>query len=396
MTDDLSLTTENTSNEVEYEPSESVEESARALYEEVIGDAGEETDKSSARGEGAAEKPTELNDVSKAASLLAKSRKAKTGKQAEQGGTAQVVKPELSGETGKLQPPQGWSVENKEWFNRQSREVQEENLRQYKGMQGQFTKLSQDLNREKTRYSNVNQTIDNYVSKWGRKGWTPEVVSAELFATHDRLLAEDTRVSEVARIMKDTSTTLEEVHAYLTGSAPAHQPAQQQQSGLTREEVARIVREEREGLTREQAEVAAAQEIDQLRHEQDGNGRYIYPELWDPNNTQGNHWNVLTWQRVQPLIEAARKTNPGLSMREITRRSLDTLRLLDGGQSTGSPSPTATRLTQADEIAKARSASVSVRPRGNGAIPTMTSAKKGESVKESAEALWATFNNSSH
>lgn len=366
--------------EVEGE-TESPEESARAVLD-ALGVDDEETNKPLDGSAGKETKP--VSEISKAASTLAKSR----SKKGETQETGQQVAP--------LKPPQGWTVENKEWFLKQPREAQEEHLRQYQNVQSSFTKYTQEMQREKQEYGQFREALKTKLPEWGLSGISAGQALTELISVQDMLVKDKFRGFQ--HLLQTTGTTLDELIDHFAGdSRQQYQPAQQQNQQLTREEIANIIRAENQAMQQQTAQQrdqqSAATELEQLRQEIGPDGRYRYPELWDANNITGNYWNNATWQRVQPLIEAARKINPNQRFGDTVKGSLETLRILSGNSGNPSPAP-AQRFSQADELTKIRDASVSVRPRGNGAIPTMTQAKRGETAAESAAAILEMFNKS--
>lgn len=368
--------------EVEGE-TESPEESARAVME-ALGGLDEETDKPLDGSTSQEAKP--VSEISKAASVLAKSR----SKKGESQETGQQVAP--------LQPPQGWDVKSKEWFLKQPREAQEEHLKQYHNVQSYFTKQSQELQREKQEYGQFREALKTKLPEWGLSGISAGQALTELISVQDMLVKDKMKGFE--HLLRTTGTTLNELVEHFAGgdSREVYGQPQPENQQLTREEIANIIRAENQAIQQQTAQQreqqTAAAELEQLRQEIGPDGRYKYPELWDAANITQNYWNNATWQRVQPLIEAARKTNPGQRFGDYVRSSLETLRILQGSAGSPSPAQPAQRFSQADELTRIREASVSVRPRGNGAIPTITQAKRGETPAESAAAILEMFNKS--
>jgi hypothetical protein len=388
MTDAISTNTETIENDegkefldVEGE-TESPEESARAVLDAL----GVDDEKTNESLDGSSSKETKpANEISKAASTLARSRSKKGETQA-----AEVD------QTAPLQPPQGWDVKSKEWFLKQPREAQEEHLKQYQNVQGYFTKQTQEIQRERQEYGQFREALKTKLPEWGLSGISAGQALTELISVQDMLVKDKFKGFE--HLLRTTGTTLDELIDHFAGdNRQQYQPAQQQNQQLTREEIANIIRAETQAMQQQTAQQreqqAAATELEQLRQEIGPDGRYRYPELWDANNITGNYWNNATWQRVQPLIEAARKINPNQRFGDTVKGSLETLRILSGNSGNPSPAP-AQRFSQADELTRVRDASVSVRPRGNGAIPTMTQAKRGETPAESAAAILEMFNKS--
>lgn len=389
MTDEKLMTMETSESEegkefleVEGE-TESPEESARAVME-ALGGLDEEANKPLDGGTSQETKP--VSEISKAASVLAKSR-SKKGESQEAG---QQVAP--------LQPPQGWDVKSKEWFLKQPREAQEEHLKQYQNVQGYFTKQTQEIQRERQEYGQFREALKTKLPEWGLSGISAGQALTELISVQDMLVKDKMKGFE--HLLRTTGTTLNELVEHFAGgeSQEVYGQPQQRNQQLTREEIANIIRAENQAMQQQTAQQreqqTAAAELEQLRQEIGPDGRYKYPELWDAGNITQNYWNNATWQRVQPLIEAARKTNPGQSFGNLAKSALETLRILQSTAGSPSPAQPAQRFSQADELTRIREASVSVRPRGNGAIPTITQAKRGETPAESAAAILEMFNKS--
>lgn len=379
------------SDDLETEPTfgdaktESAEESARAILDELGAFSDEEADKSVSGSEGQeAEEPAKV-DASEAARILANSKRGNKGKK------RQVVEAKeldaanaalVEGSTpARIEPPARFPVEKKEWFNRQPREVQEEVTKGWGEIESHTTKMWQELNRQSQRYGQLEQVVNHYLPQWGMRGMTDVQAISELCAAQDMIIKDPLKAYDL--MLRKSGITPEQLYEYRNGNGAQNvQPAPQPQNNfLTREELLRTLAERDQFIQGQSALGAAQAEIRQVQNELNSEGGYLYPELHSEAHLQ----------RVKPLVEDLRKTQPGISWAEATKRAVHTLRLLSGN--VGSPSSNGSRLPQQSDIERARAASVSVRPRGNGVIPTTTRAKPGESARESAEAVLAMFNN---
>lgn len=409
MTDENMMTSETLSTEGgDFETgaiqTESVEDSARAVIEELGGISVDGDEPTEPEGE---EKHTIA--PSEAARILARSKggaKKGKGEQAK----AKAEKRELSispkeqpgANQEKVEPPQRLSVADKEWFLKQPIEAQRGLRQAYDNLEGHFTKRLQDVQREAEEVREVRDVIKQYRSIWHGRGISEGQAIRELAATGEAIRTKPDET--IANLVKVTGVPLERIAQLLGGQAPHQGQAQYQQpaqpqSLLTRDDVLRIL-QEREHQSSFQTETQrATQEYEQVRNELTPDGRYLYPELWDPN--AHGYWSAAYLARVQPLVESLQKTHPGLAHGEKLKRAIHTLRMLDGHQvppaqtTNGSPSLQSSRLPNREqEIATARNAAVSVRSRGNGLIPAVTQADKPESVEESARATLAAFRSS--
>lgn len=409
MTDDTMTMTEDLSNdsEGEGEPigAESVEDSARAVLEELGGSV--ETDDDIQGSEGAAGEKPAIN-ASEAASILARSKRKGKGEQvAEKVGRREVKlaqpnpKPEAAaGQPEEVELPQRLSPDDRLWLKKQPVEAQKMYVRAINNLEGAYTKKHQDLARVQSRYEHLDRNLEPYVHEWAEQGLTKEAAILQLAAAN-RAIRQDP-VAALDRLMQQTGVTPEHVHARRTGAAPQQHAQQsvQPSQGLTVADLDRIL-QEREQQTQQAADVqSATTDYERVRVELGPNGSYLYPELWDANNPQQAYWNAAFLQRVQPLVIEARKTHPGISWGEALKRAVNTLRVLGGQQpapmTSGSPSPVTPRLTSEQQATNVRNASVSVRSRGNGVIPSTAVATQRESYEDSARAVLAMFTNNSH
>jgi len=82
-----------------------------------------------------------------------------------------------------------------------------------------------------------------------------------------------------------------------------------------------------------------------------------------------------------------RKTQPNIPWGEAFKRVVQQLRVFDG-KYTGSPSAASSPKLPTNDIQRVKNASVSVRGRGNPAIPNSAIAKRGESLDDSIAAVF--------
>lgn len=287
-------------------------------------------------------------------------------------------------------PPQEWPMADKEQFNQLPPVAQKQSLEFYKRAVAQTTKVWQELRRKESYVGAVGDVIQRYQTKWGEAGMTAPQAIEELAATRENLITNPHQT--LNNLMLKLGVTPEEIYEMRQGGrAPAapqqrnQQPAQQ--NSLTRDDVLRIL-QENSARTSEQQEITSGQAlVEKLRNQVTQDGRYFYPELQRDNPAI---------ERIKPLADAIKKAQPDLPWDEVTLRAIRADRHAHGTVAPGSPSPNSPRLPSAEETQRIRSASVSVRGRGNPTVPTRTPAKAGESVQQTLERNVAALFNSSH
>ena len=377
MTDEKETTTEASSSDY-LEQDASLEQAIADSISELGGNEAK-TDEPVEGVEGPAKSARDYDlTASEAASILAKSKnkgpKRRTVEIAKVDGAPTAVektpletKVEVpTGEGVKLDAPAQWNAADKEWFAKQPPEIQRNATKWFKDAQSNATRIAQDLMRRAKPYEEIERLTQAYLPQWGREGITPTQGIVQAVSMYHTLMTNP--LEHVKTIMAASGLT----PAHLTGQ-PAQQAAPQQQNNqLTAEQVQSMIAASL-GQTQTQQEVYQARaEVDQVARLQDAAGRHLYPELHDPQTKLG----------LTDLVEAARRREPGISWGEATKRAIHTQRLL-----TGNPGPVAqaaNRLTpQPNELEKVKGAAVSIRPRGNGNIPTTSADKPGTSLEDS-------------
>lgn len=368
----------------ENEPAEveSVDETARAVWEELSKEPDDQAADDELHGNQGQDdkKPDDATDVSKAASTLAKARKGKKRQVVEKEDlepTTQQQQAQQQSPAQKHEAPQRFNAQEKEWFNKLEPTVQKHVAEIVNNFEGHRTKGLQEIAAAKQHYGAIDELVRTYTPKWNLQNMHPVAALRELCAVQDLIVADP--VSGCAEVLRRAGVSLEDLAAYAQGGQ-VRQPAQRpQNSQLTRDDIVAVLRQEMQQAQQQQTLQGAVAEVRNLSSEMDQSGRYLWPELHDSNRIEG----------LKPLVDYCRRTTPGLSWSEATKQAI----LLTRGQPAASGSPTngGPRLTQQEEIEKVRRASVSVKPRGNGAISNVSPAKAGESVADSARALYSQF-----
>ena len=399
MTDEHETETETPSNE-----GNSVYDTARRVYEELEAKGNAEDkapDEDVPGGEGEKAESVSPEDISKAAATLARSRKRGKGPRqvieakdldlgAEGEGEAEVEAPEPA---KTYEPPLRLSPADKELFAKLPPEGQRWTAEAIQNLEGHYTKRLQDLSRYEQRYGSLAEVEQTYRPHLDKHGLDFAAGTRQLWAVHHEIA--ENKMQGLSNMLRRNGVTPEDLYRYQQGGGhQQHQPQQNygqpQSTPLTHETVEQIIAARLQAVQEQQALQQEAQALETLRHEKSADGRYLYPELWDNQAHENGYWNIGTIQRVKPLVESLRKTQQGMSLTEATKKAISALRALDG--TPGSPSPAqGPRLSQQEQVAKVRAASVSVKSRGNGAIPTTGKAPKGSSVRDAAEALYSDY-----
>lgn len=366
---------------------EAQEEQPESIEETILKSVNEVTNENAQTDQQVDGQSDEETEIQKAARTLAgaKKNKRKTIEGAElspEPAQTATEQPEVD-----LQPPQRFTLEMKEKFNKYPADLKKQYLEDWGNVQRYSTQLWQETNREKDKYTEINQIVDHYIPKWGMQGLTPQAAVAEMFAMQDRIIKDP--LAAYALMLEKSGITPEMLYEYREngGAVPAQQPQQQnfqqeQNNFLTKEELYETMQEWRQQEHEQAAVGSAAYEVQAVKQEMSADGRYLWPELHD----------LATVERVKPLVSDLMETQQGISWADATKRAIQTLRYLNGN--TSSPSHNGSRLptTNTEQINKLKAASVSVSGRGNANKPIFDPAPENESVEETIMRTFAGLN----
>lgn len=376
MTDENTTETESLESETDVQeaPTEkvSLEDSIRSAFSEAKGDKEVQGDESK---EG--EKPPLQQERPRAKDGKFKKGKVKTYDFNNQTREATPQQTDTqSQQQAEIEPIHYWTVETKEWFNKQPGEYKKQLIKEAKEREAHTTKLWQNLQRQNQRYSGIDQVIQHYAPKWHEKGFDEVTALRQLAAHYDNL--ESNPLQAIYNVMAQKGLSLDDLHNFVqTGGQIPQQNYPSQQDSVLRSEVEQL-KSIILGAQQEQAQAvvsSAVSEINTLRNEKTQDGRYKYPKLWDSQ--------YLT--RVQPLVEQVRQTYPGITWRDATLKAHQAIEAWEGNL--GSPSPNNTKLSQSQELQRAKQASVSVRSRGSAQItPVVHKPKPKEKIEDSIRA----------
>lgn len=280
------------------------------------------------------------------------------------------LKPKVLGEkTEVIQPPASWKVEAKEWFNAQPIEAKRELSRRVADHERKFTIITQELQAEKRKYSEIEKAIEPYREQWHLSG-VDETRAIRSLAAADAMLKKDFE-GGMSMLAKMKGMTLRQLADKIEGQNGANTSQSQPDfNNIANPHLLNLeskVRELEERLLSEQREKertaidSALNDLYELRDETDAYGRYLRPELHDNE----------TVSKLVPLVEGLSLSFPNEKPRELLLRAYTAY--------TGKPA-IQTRVPQNNHVENAKKASLSVRGSPSGvAMP-----KKSE-VPDSVE-----------
>lgn len=369
--------------EIEAPVNESMEETVRrsiievgkSVEEKDAEDSGLQGDKGSKVAKAPAEK--EESESTKAAKTLAnlKNRATKGPKQVVDASQLEATPPKLAAPKGpidRLEPPQRFPVERKEWFNKQPRELQQQITKDYSEWEGQFTKTQQEAVRIKSQLQNTASELGSSLDVikqnapiWAKRGITPSAALTESVQLINDI--NENPHSAILDLCSKANVTLEELYQIQQQGGFRQQQQKVEQpknSYLTKEQLY----EEMNNIQRQNQDRAAIDELFKLQNTVDAQGSYLYRELHDAESIE----------RLKPLTDRVRKSQPGISWTEATKQAIVWDRQLRG--ISGPPSSNSVGLPP--NIQKIKQATLSINQRGAPTVPTIANGKSNEKMED--------------
>lgn len=384
MTDENLTTTEILENEPEAleteqpEPGrrETMDESVQAVLAELEGSGEAETDEN-VQGDKGPEADKPIRSASEAASILAKSKGKKRqvveAKDLEPTGRQKQAAPAEE----KIDAPAMWKAEDKEAFEKLDVVSKRNALKFFKDAQAGVSKVVQEVQQQRQKYSDLDRITQHYAPEWAKRGVTDIQAIAQMCAQWHETVKNP--VKAVADLMQQAKVSPQALAEYLSGEPQQQGYQPQKDFTVTPDEIRRIVAEESQKSYQTQAQYNATRqaqmEVDSVRQLRSQAGSFLYPELHGEQP-----------KGLDTLVQFEKDADPSISWAEATKRGIHVYRARSGYLQ--GPASLAPRLTPQQEIEKIRSGSVSVKGRGNSAIPSVGAAKKGESVKDSATIVY--------
>jgi hypothetical protein len=263
----------------------------------------------------------------------------------------------------RLEPPTRWTVEAKEWFNKQPAEYKREIVRQNSDFESHSTKLWQEINRQKSRYDGIDQIVKKYGEEWNLKGVSDVAAIAELAAT-EQALRKDPE-GTLARLIKALRVDPEKLLGKLTGKEAA--PSNNSPAPEVLDLRAKLERLEnwQQGIVNQSSNQAAesvAQEVRSVQNLTDSSGRYLYPQLHDS----------VFLEQVKPFVVRAKEAQPGISWTEATKRGTHALQIMLGSPSLQQQSKLPAQTQPNTNKSRARLVSVAGQSSGSGSLGGMS------------------------
>lgn len=374
---------------VDESPQESVEETVRRSILEVGANVEERDakneEKANLQGDKGSEetKPAakEESEATKAAKTLAALKnRAKTGPKRVVEAKDLEAPPERQAapaQKERLDPPQRFPVEKKEWFNKQPRVLQEQITKDWQEFEGQYTKTFQNAARYEAQAKNVAQELGSSLDiikinapKWAKRGVTPAQALAESTQLIDDVVSDP--LSAIHDLCQKTGVTAQQLYDFAQSGGKV-KPVQQQPQNvgsekkyLTEEDLPKYWEKQQQQIQQN----ATIQELARLQNTVTQDGKYVYPELHDADSIE----------RLQPLTVRARKNQPGGNWTDWTKQAITWDRQI---QNPGLPSSGSVGLSLGNpDISKIKQATLSTKQRGAPSVPTIANGKANEKMDD--------------
>lgn len=249
----------------------------------------------------------------------------------------------------KIPAPSNFSAEGKEWFYKQPIEAQREFAKVSRELLSHSQAKWQELNRGIAETKEIKNIIDHYAPKWGLQGVDAVRGFSELGAVWENI--RQNPIAGIDHLLRQTGITPEQLYEYRQKGGTTSAPQNQQQQSLPVDP--RV--DELYNYVNGQIISQGVRELESLRDERDQSGRFLWPELHDPQST-------TAVQRLMPYVS---EINPGKSLAERTKLAVQMLRAQNGTNGHLTTSQNLPPQQQTNTVEKARAAAVSVRGRGS-------------------------------
>lgn len=217
-----------------------------------------------------------------------------------------------------VDPPNDWSAEEKEEFNKLPPVGKQAIARIAADFQSYRSKqITLDKQREKeynqhfSRVKGIVEATERWLPIWGAAGRDPVSATSEILAFADKVRTNpDQALEDLARSAGRQITIHNRQGA---GNTVAAQPqvSYDEIYGRVKEDLTREQQQWAYNSQFEQLKTQAIQTLEKLKSETDGNGKYLYPDLH----------SAEFHQHMEPIAGAIARANPSLSQEEIILRS---------------------------------------------------------------------------
>lgn len=251
-----------------------------------------------------------------------------------------------------LVPPNRLSAREKEVFNKLPPELKPAFARMVREHEAKFTNTQKEATRILEENRSIWDAVRPYATSLAERNLTIPQAIAGLLASHAKLTNPETSIQKWLEIGADIGIPEEQLAPFMQGVKA--QPQSNSELVELRKQISTLEsRLKQQDDLQMQASIAPIiAEGQAVANEMDSQGKYLYPELHDPE---------LVQTRVKPLVSALVEALPTLSYGEALKRAIHTIR---GDGSGNFNRLNQTRLpTQQATNTRAQAAAVSVRGR---------------------------------
>lgn len=236
-------------------------------------------------------------------------------------------KPELVENAEDYEPPARLSIREKETFNRLPKELKPAVARLFRDHEARFTKTQQEASRLVEENRSIWDAVRPYASSIASRNMTVPQALSGLLESHKALTNPETALNAWATIGAQIGIKPEKLGKFLSEIQPelphlsgASQP---QQRNPEYEELrqkyealeSRLKKQDDEAFQSSVAPIIA--EGQAVAKETDSSGRYLYPELHDPETFS---------TRVKPLVSAYAEIFPNLTYGQLLKKAVHEIR----------------------------------------------------------------------
>lgn len=281
---------------------ETVEETVKRAYAQLKGETDESSDPASDPGDKDADEDPEKEEEQSTKSDDDKPKRNK----------------KRTVEFDKLDPPATWSAPAKEWFKRQSKEIQQEHKRMAdqwtahtKKLYAEIKSEKEQLQKEREEFSHLKQGIYPYAEKWAARGVTVPQGIAQLAAFND--LVEKDVEKAIYALAKTRGLEIEIKNGKSKQNGVAPQPQLDYQSiySQIRQDLSREQQAAQVGYQQKQLASEIDSSLEELRSVENEAGFYCYPDFHEESFLR----------RLKPLVTGIHQDDPSVPWKEVLLRA---------------------------------------------------------------------------
>lgn len=277
-----------------------------------------------------------------------------------------------------IAPPNRFSAEQKQVFNKAPREVQEAVSQMVRDQEAHFTKKNQELSEKSTGVEDYQKAIQPYLKEWNVRGLTGPQAIAQLAASHQKLV--DNPLESLAWLAESLGVqdhvTIEKDGKPVAPASSGQAAKTTQQNGASVDPALTNRLQALENKISQQEAQPVVEQLRSFRDTQDASGNYMYPELHDGNFLA----------KVKPLASAVAGNSPNLSYVEAFKQAYTAL---TGRVVASRDSVQPAGLPENNNRERAERAKVSVRGRGARPQKSVSSGDIPDNIEETVSLAWS-------